>query len=95
MEKDTFDSFYQEGEKSPLDTSKYEGIITYLLSTIEGREFLSWLLDISSIMRTHIDFDNFAKTSFLIGQQSLGRQILAELEKVDPKALYKLGINDG
>ena len=63
--------------------------IVALLSTEEGKRVVFWLLEMAGVYRDAFSGDA-AATNYTLGQQSIGRRILTELNAIDPRIYPRL-----
>ena len=72
------------------DAARIEEAVHALIHSIDGRRFLWWLLDLTHVLNNAFDAESDRLTTFRLGEQNVGLQLLELIEKVDADAWVKL-----
>lgn len=80
--------------KRMLSRKHYEASIDngirYILQDEDGKRFLWWIFEITDILGSSFRGEETHLTAFALGQENVGKQILARLETTAPDAWLKL-----
>lgn len=60
-----------------------------LLTVVEGKRVLFWILEQCAIYRDAFSGDD-AATNYVLGQQASGRKVLAAIDEIDPRLYPRL-----
>ena len=64
--------------------------IRHTLADTDGRQFIWWLFEITDILGTSFRPGDTHLTAFALGEENVGKRLLARMEQIDPDAWGKL-----
>lgn len=78
-------------ERSAQDREReeLEAAFRSALASDDGKRVLFWLLEQAGVYRDPFSGDD-ATTNYVLGQQSIGRRLIGQLEAIDPRAYPRL-----